>query len=97
LVKKVLLKLQKAGFQTNIDKYKFNIIKTKFLSFIISINGLEVNSEKIAVLKNWKTLYNLKGVQFFLGFCNFYRRFVSEFGRFIRLLTKLFKKGKIFI
>ena len=41
-----------AGFQADIDKYKFNIIKTKFLGFIINIDGLKVDPEKIAILKD---------------------------------------------
>jgi hypothetical protein len=35
----------------------------------------------------------VKGVQSFLGFCNFYRRFIREYGRIARPLTILTKKG----
>ena len=51
-VKKVLAKFCKTGLQANIDKYKFNIIKTKFLNFIISMDRLKIDLEKIAVLKD---------------------------------------------
>ena len=47
-----MARFRKAGFQADIDKYKFNIIRIKFLGFIVSTDGLKVDLEKIAVLKN---------------------------------------------
>ena len=36
----------------DIDKYKFYITETKFLSFIIKIDGIVVNLKKVKALKN---------------------------------------------
>ena len=38
----------------------------------------------------------IKGVQGFLGFCNFYRRFITEYGRITRPLNALMYKGTIY-
>ena len=51
-VRKVLKRLYKAGLQVNIKKSEFKVTCTKFLGFIISINGIKVNLEKVAVVKN---------------------------------------------
>ena len=51
-VKKMLQCLKKAGLQVNIKKSEFSIQSTKFLSFIISTEGIAINSEKVAVIKN---------------------------------------------
>ena len=67
----------------NINKYKFYVTETKFLSFIIEVDGVVVNLKKVKALKDWRMPIIIKGVQFFFGFCNFYWRFVREFGRII--------------
>ena len=51
-VKKVLQCLKKAGLQVNIKKSEFSVQSTKFLSFIISTEGIVINSEKVAVVKD---------------------------------------------
>ena len=49
---KVLLQLYKVGLQANIKKCKFNITYTKYLSFVISTNSVEVNLEKVKAICN---------------------------------------------
>ena len=49
-VKKVLQRLQEAGLQADIQKYKFLVTKTKYLGFIISTEGLAVDPEKIQAI-----------------------------------------------
>jgi hypothetical protein len=44
----------------------------KYLGFIISIGDIEVDPDKIAVIKDWRLLKTVKGIQGFLGFYNFY-------------------------
>ena len=71
-VKKVLQHLKKAGLQVNIKKSKFSVQSIKFLGFIISTEGITMNSDKVSVVKDWLLLKSVKEIQFFLGFCNFY-------------------------
>ena len=73
--------LKEAGLQINIDKCKFYVTEIKFLGFIIGVDGIAVDLKKVKALKNWRMPTIVKGIQFFLGFCNFYWRFVCEFGR----------------
>ena len=54
--------------------------RTKYLGFIISTKGIEVDPEKIQAINNWEEPHTVKGVQSFLGFCNFYRRFIQDYG-----------------
>jgi len=51
-VKKVLERLQNAGLQVNIKKYKFGVKRTKYLRFIVSINRIEVDPKKVDVIRN---------------------------------------------
>jgi hypothetical protein len=49
-VEKVLQRLRKAGLQADIKKSEFSVKRTKYLGFIVSTDGIEVDSEKVAVV-----------------------------------------------
>uniref|UniRef100_A0A8C5MX57 Gypsy retrotransposon integrase-like protein 1 n=1 Tax=Leptobrachium leishanense TaxID=445787 RepID=A0A8C5MX57_9ANUR len=44
---------------------------------------------KIEAVTDWPAPANRKGVQCFLGFCNFYRKFVKNFSKIVKPLTDL--------
>lgn len=92
-VHKVLERLREAGLPVDVKKSEFAVTSTKFLGFIVSTEGIAMDLEKVAVVRDWKTPTSLKGVQSFLGFCNFYRRFLKEYGRVARPLTRLTAKN----
>ena len=51
-VKKVLQRLQDAGLYIDLKKYKFSVKRTKYLGFIITTEGNEVNPEKVSAVVN---------------------------------------------
>lgn len=95
-VKKVLARLREAGLNADIKKCEFHVPKTKFLGFIVGVDGIEVDPAKVKAVKQWEEPHTVKGVQSFLGFCNFYRKFVPEYSRIARPLTMLTKKDQPF-
>lgn len=95
-VRMVLERLQKAGLQADIKKSEFHVTKTKYLGFIISPEGIEVDPEKVAVIKSWGEPNTVRGIQSFLGFCNFYRRFIKDYSRIARPLSRLTHKDTPF-
>ena len=52
--------------------------------------------KKIETVVNWEPLEQLKDVQTFLGFANFYRRFFLGYSSIVAPLTELTKKDVIF-
>ena len=52
------------------------MIEIKYFKLIIIINEVRMNMKKIIVVLNWSTSKNVKDVQSFLSFINFYRRFI---------------------
>ena len=96
-VKLVLERLRTAGLQVDLKKYEFSVTQTKYLGFIVGVDGLKVNPEKVAIVKNWLPLRTIKGVQSFLGFYNFYRRFIRNYGVTAKLLIGLTHKGVEFV
>lgn len=95
-VRKVLERLRQAGLQVDIKKCEFSVTRTKYLGFIISTDGIEVDPEKVTVVRNWPYPKTVKGVQAFLGFCNFYRRFISGYGAIAKPLNQCTRKDQVF-
>jgi hypothetical protein len=91
-VLKVLAKLQAANLYLDATKYKFKVKRVKYLGLILTTNGLEIDPAKISTVLKWQLPRNIKDVQSFLGFANFYRRFIRGFSVIAKPLTTLTKK-----
>ncbi len=56
-----------------------------------------MNSFKINIIVNWLILINIKNIQSFLDFANFYKRFIYDYSRIVILLTHLIRKDVLFV
>jgi hypothetical protein len=72
----VLEAFEKAGLYLKPEKCEFHRQEVKYLGLIISTEGIKMDPEKITAVQDWEAPRNLKDVHAFLGFANFYRRFV---------------------
>ena len=88
-VRKVLKKLRDAGLPVDIDKCEFAVQRVKYLGLIVTTEGIEMDSSKVEAIKSWQSPRSVKDVQAFLGFANFYRRFVHGFSNVAGPLTNL--------
>ena len=48
----------------------------EFFGYIITSEHIKINFKKIAIIKNWKILINIKEIQAFFGLINYYRKFI---------------------
>ena len=67
-------------------------MKINYLEYIISYRHLEIDPIKVASIADWPTSTNVKEVQLFLGFYNFYCRFIQNYSKMAKLLFKLIQK-----
>jgi len=74
------------------DKCEFEKTRIEYLGVIISHNCVEMDPVKIAGVTEWPVPTSKKEVQSFVGFTNFYRRFISNFSHHARPLFDLTKK-----
>jgi len=77
-VKWVLQRLYNKEILIAIKKCEFYIIKTNFIGFIIKLRCISIDPKKIEAIVNWQDLENVIGLRSFLGFCNYYRRFIAK-------------------
>ncbi len=82
-VKLVLNRLREAELQMNIQKCEFNVKETIFLEIIISELDLRMNLSKVTVIISWITSINLKEIQNFVKFVNFYHCFIKNFSKLV--------------
>ena len=96
-VKRILTKLREAGLQVDITKCAFHVTEVPYLGLTVTTKGIKMDPAKIETVVNWPTPKTMKDVQSFLGFANFYRRFILGFSKIAEPLTKLTKKDTKFV
>jgi len=74
------------------SKCDFNMEEIPILGIVVGKGQVQMEQDKIKVVKEWKTPTKIKEVESFLGFANFYRRFIQNFSHTVKLLNEL--KGK---
>jgi hypothetical protein len=96
-VHKVLEALSEAGLHLKPEKCEFHRQEVKYLGFIISTSGTKMDLAKVATVQEWPEPRNVKDVQSFLGFANFYRRFVKSYSQIVAPMTWLTRKDTRFV
>ncbi|KAF5315388.1 hypothetical protein D9619_007461 [Psilocybe cf. subviscida] len=95
VVKRVLEVLQRNKLYLKAEKCEFEKEKIEYLGLIISQGKIEMDPVKVEGVSKWPEPENVKDVQSFLGFVNFYRRFIKDFADLARPLHDLTKKGTV--
>lgn len=88
----VLQRLQHHDLYLKPEKCQFERDSIEFLGLVVSHNNMSMDPVKVAGVADWPTPRNLKEVQSFIGFANFYRRFIADFSSIARPLFDLTKK-----
>ncbi len=88
-VRLVLQRLLENRLYAKLEKCEFHARSVPFLGFILSPEGIQIDLAKVEVVANWPTPDSRKAVQRFLGFANFYRRFIQGFSQIALPLTNL--------
>ncbi|KAI0992227.1 hypothetical protein K3495_g15959, partial [Podosphaera aphanis] len=96
-VRTVLARLREHGLQVDIAKCNFETTEVIYLGLIVSTRGISMDPKKVACVQEWPTPRSVRDIQSFLGFANFYRRFIPEFSRLAAPLVHLTKKEVSFI
>lgn len=96
-VRQVLAQLLKHKLFVKLEKSEFHVPAVSFLGFHVSKGSLQMDPGKIRADLDWPPPASVKQVQRFLGFSNFYRRFIRNFSSVADPLSSLTKSNRPFV
>ena len=88
----VLKRLRDARLKIQLDKCEFFRKETQFLGHTVSEEGVRPNNDKIKIIQQWPTPRSEKEIRQFLGLLGYYRRFIKDFAKIVKPLTKLLRQ-----
>jgi hypothetical protein len=97
IVREVLRRLREHKLFLRPEKCEFEKSSIEYLGVIISHDHVEMDLVKVAGIANWPTPESKKDVQQFLGFTNFYQRFIKGFSDNAQPLFDLTGKGRSWV
>lgn len=91
-VREVLRRLREHDLFLKPEKCRFNQSEVEYLGLIVGEGRVEMDKGKVSAVLDWPTPKKVKDIQAFLGFANFYRRFIGDFSKTVRPMTELLRK-----
>jgi transposase InsO family protein len=92
-VKEVLRRLRKAKLYLKLPKCEWHTQRTEYLGYIVSPDGISVDPDRVKTIQEWPEPRTVREIRVFIGFMNYYRRFISGFSKLALPLTVLTQKG----
>jgi len=92
-VKEVLRRLWKHSLFAHANKCEFHAERIEYLGYILSPEGLSMDQAKVKTIQDWPEPWKVRDIQSFLGFANFYQRFIFNYSDIVVPLTHLTRKG----
>lgn len=94
-LKLVFTRLREANFKVQLDKCEFLQREVAYLGHIVTPEGVKPNPDKIKAVQNFKIPKTKKDIKSFLGLLGYYRKFINNFAKITKPMTKLLKKDAI--
>jgi hypothetical protein len=91
-VREVLRRMITAGLQIDVAKCEFDTTRTRYSGTLVTPGGIEMDRKKVDAVVSWQAPNTKKQLQAFLGFANFYRRFIKGFSGIAKPLHGFTKK-----
>jgi hypothetical protein len=79
-----------------LEKCKFFTTSISYLGYVITTSGISMDPQKLSAIHSWPEPKNKKELQSFLGFTNFYRRFIPHYSELCKDFTILLTKNALF-
>ena len=93
----VLSALQKNNLYCKPSKCQFGASTVKFLGHVLTGETIAPDDDKLTAVKDWKVPRSTTDVRSFLGFANYFRRFIKEYSSISKPLERLTGKCSKFV
>lgn len=94
-VRLVLERLRQAGLYANAKKCEFDKSEVEYLGYLLGVDGIKMHPRKLDTIAEWPVPRSVKDIQSFLGFTNFYRRFIDGYAKIVVPLNALTRKDAV--
>ena len=91
IVQWVLDRLEQHDLAVSLKDSVFHQDEVEFLGYIVKTTGVTMSDRKVKSIQNWAQLRSVNAVQIFIGFANFYRRFLKDFSKVCKRITETLK------
>ena len=91
LVQKVLDQLEQHDLAVLLQKSVLHQDDVEFLGYIVKTSRFTMSDRKVKSVQNWVYPRSVKEVQIFIGFANFYRRFIKDFSKVCKPIPETLK------
>nr|GEU81196.1 reverse transcriptase domain-containing protein [Tanacetum cinerariifolium] len=95
-LEKMLKRCEDNNLCVNWEKSHFMVKEGIVLGHKISKNRIKIDKDKVDVIAKLPHPTTVKGIRSFLGHAGFYQRFIQDFSKIARLMTRLLKKDTPF-
>jgi hypothetical protein len=92
----VLDKLRSNQLYDKFSKSEFWLTKVSFLGHVISVGGISIDPSKVEDVLNWMPPMNALEIQSLIGLAGYYRRYIKDFSKIAKPMTRLLEKNKDF-
>jgi hypothetical protein len=92
----VLQQLRDHQLYAKFNKCAFWLKEVPFLGHVISIEGIAVDPSKIQEVLDWKSSTSVTQIRSFLKLAGYYHRFITNFSKITKPMTKLLEKDAKF-
>ena len=89
IVEEVLRRLEENNLYVKPKKCIWKVRKIGFLEMVIEPNRIEIEKEKVNGILSWPEPKNVRNVRKFLGFVNYYKKFIKNFAQVARPINTL--------
>ncbi|XP_059075423.1 uncharacterized protein LOC131875342 [Cryptomeria japonica] len=94
-LKKVFTRGLEYGISLNPKNCHFVVTEGKLLGHIVSKDGVRIDPERVAAIDKIPIPKTIKAIQCFFGQINFFQRFISNFAKIVKPISRMLKKGVV--
>ena len=84
-----MLRFREVNLKLNPRKFQFKVKQVTWMGHLLSSNGITPHPDRVQAIKDMTTPQDVRGVQRFLGMCNYLSRFTPNLAEIVKPLTEL--------